>query len=153
MEDIKLTTHIKTELADDDLILGQEHDAGLGDMFKIEAVNLPTKGDQGDTGATGAKGDAGTAGAKGDPGDPGAKGDPGDPGAKGDPGDPGAKGDQGDPGAKGDPGDPGILTGTGSPESVVTAAVGALYVRTDGGTATTLYVKESGAGNTGWAAK
>ena len=135
MEDIKLTTHIKTELADDDLILGQEHDAGLGDMFKIEAVNLPTTGDQGDTGATGAKGDAGTAGAKGDPGDP------------------GAKGDQGDPGAKGDPGDPGILTGTGSPESVVTAAVGALYVRTDGGTATTLYVKESGAGNTGWAAK
>ena len=46
-----------------------------------------------------------------------------------------------------------FLTGAGSPESVVTAAVGALYTRTDGGTGTTLYVKESGTGNTGWVAK
>lgn len=44
-------------------------------------------------------------------------------------------------------------TGAGSPEGVVTAPVGAIYTRTDGGPATTLYVKESGAGNTGWAAK
>ena len=44
-------------------------------------------------------------------------------------------------------------SGTGSPEGVVTADVGAMYTRTDGGTGTTLYVKESGTGNTGWAAK
>lgn len=45
------------------------------------------------------------------------------------------------------------LTGTGSPEGAVTAAVGTLYLRTDGGAGTSLYVKESGSGNTGWAAK
>lgn len=44
-------------------------------------------------------------------------------------------------------------SGTGSPESVVTANIGSLYTRTDGGANTTLYVKESGAGNTGWIAK
>jgi len=44
-------------------------------------------------------------------------------------------------------------SGTGSPESVKTAPVGSLYTRTDGGASTTLYVKESGAGNTGWVAK
>lgn len=43
--------------------------------------------------------------------------------------------------------------GTGSPEGVVTAPVGSLYSRTDGGAGTTLYVKQSGTGNTGWAAK
>jgi hypothetical protein len=47
----------------------------------------------------------------------------------------------------------GISRGTGSPEGVVTALVGSLYLRTDGGLLTTLYVKESGTGNTGWAAK
>jgi len=41
----------------------------------------------------------------------------------------------------------------GSPEGVVTAPVGSLYSRRDGGTGTTLYVKESGSGNTGWTAK
>lgn len=46
-----------------------------------------------------------------------------------------------------------MFSGTGSPEGVLTAPVGALYTRTDGGVNTTLYVKESGAGNTGWAAK
>lgn len=46
-----------------------------------------------------------------------------------------------------------ILTGTGSPETAVTASVGALFLRTDGGASTTLYVKESGTGNTGWVAK
>lgn len=45
------------------------------------------------------------------------------------------------------------LTGTGSPEGVVTAAKGTLFLRTDGGAGTTLYVKESGAGNTGWVGK
>lgn len=43
--------------------------------------------------------------------------------------------------------------GSGSPESVVTAPIGSLYTRTDGGAGTTLYVKESGSGNTGWVAK
>jgi len=44
-------------------------------------------------------------------------------------------------------------SGEGSPETVVTAEIGALYTRTDGGASTTLYVKESGTGNTGWIAK
>lgn len=42
--------------------------------------------------------------------------------------------------------------GSGSPEGVVTASIGSVYRRTDGGTSTTLYVKESGTGNTGWVA-
>lgn len=46
-----------------------------------------------------------------------------------------------------------VLRGSGTPEGAVVADVGALYVRTDGGTGTTLYVKESGTGNTGWVAK
>lgn len=44
-------------------------------------------------------------------------------------------------------------SGSGSPEGVRTAPVGSLYTRTDGGASTTLYVKESGTGNTGWVAK
>lgn len=43
--------------------------------------------------------------------------------------------------------------GSGSPEGVVTAKIGSHYSRTDGGTGTSLYVKESGTGNTGWVAK
>jgi hypothetical protein len=43
--------------------------------------------------------------------------------------------------------------GTGSPEGVVTAPVGSTFRRTDGGAGTSFYVKESGAGNTGWVAK
>ena len=50
-------------------------------------------------------------------------------------------------------GDIQILTGTGTPEAVVTAPVGSLFLRADGGTSTTLYVKQSGVGNTGWVAK
>jgi hypothetical protein len=46
-----------------------------------------------------------------------------------------------------------IRTGTGSPENAVTAVVGSLYLRLDGGASTTLYVKTSGTGNTGWTAK
>jgi hypothetical protein len=46
-----------------------------------------------------------------------------------------------------------VLNGIGSPEGVVTAPVGTLYTRSDGGAGTTLYVKESGTGNTGWVAK
>lgn len=45
------------------------------------------------------------------------------------------------------------LSGAGSPEGVVTAGVGTLYRRTDGGANTTLYVKESGSGSSGWIAK
>jgi hypothetical protein len=51
---------------------------------------------------------------------------------------------------------PGGITwtsGSGSPEGVVTAPVGSLYSRSDGGLLTSLYVKESGSGNTGWAGK
>lgn len=46
-----------------------------------------------------------------------------------------------------------ITSGAGSPEAAVTAPVGSLFIRTDGGANTTLYVKESGSGNTGWVAK
>jgi hypothetical protein len=35
----------------------------------------------------------------------------------------------------------------------VTAGVGSLYTRANGGTGTTLYIKETGTGNTGWVAK
>jgi hypothetical protein len=47
----------------------------------------------------------------------------------------------------------GWYSGTGDPEGVVTAPIGSLYTNTSGGASTTLYVKESGAGNTGWVAK
>jgi hypothetical protein len=46
-----------------------------------------------------------------------------------------------------------IHRGAGSPEGAVTGIVGDLYLRTDGGASTTLYVKESGTGNTGWVGK
>jgi hypothetical protein len=48
---------------------------------------------------------------------------------------------------------PGMYVGTGSPEAAIVAPVGSLYQRTDGGAVTTLYVKESGTGNTGWVGK
>ena len=46
-----------------------------------------------------------------------------------------------------------ITSGAGSPEGVLAAPVGSLFLRSDGGASTTFYVKESGAGNTGWIAK
>lgn len=46
-----------------------------------------------------------------------------------------------------------LTIGVGSPASVVTAPVGSLYLNTSGGSGTTLYVKESGTGNTGWVGK
>jgi hypothetical protein len=46
-----------------------------------------------------------------------------------------------------------INSGLGSPEGATTAPVGSLWCRTNGGAGTTLYVKESGTGNTGWVAK
>jgi hypothetical protein len=45
------------------------------------------------------------------------------------------------------------FSGAGSPEGVVAAPVGSLYSDTEGGEDSTLYVKESGTGNTGWTAK
>ena len=46
-----------------------------------------------------------------------------------------------------------ISSGSGSPEGVLTASPGAIYINTDGGTKTSMYVKESGTGNTGWVGK
>lgn len=43
--------------------------------------------------------------------------------------------------------------GAGTPEGAVTAVVGSVFHRTDGGAGTCLYIKESGTGNTGWVAK
>jgi hypothetical protein len=43
--------------------------------------------------------------------------------------------------------------GSGSPEGNVTAPIASLYTNTAGGASTTLYVKTSGTGNTGWTAK
>jgi hypothetical protein len=43
--------------------------------------------------------------------------------------------------------------GTGTPEGVVAAGIGSIFYRTDGGAGTTLYVKQSGTGNTGWVGK
>lgn len=45
-----------------------------------------------------------------------------------------------------------IRSGAGTPEGTLAAPVGAIYRRTDGGVGTTLYIKESGTGNTGWRA-
>jgi hypothetical protein len=44
-------------------------------------------------------------------------------------------------------------SGNGSPEGAIAAPIGSLWTRLDGGAGTTLYVKESGTGNTGWVAK
>lgn len=44
------------------------------------------------------------------------------------------------------------LTGAGTPEGVVAAPVGSEFLRTDGGSGSTAYIKESGTGNTGWVA-
>lgn len=46
-----------------------------------------------------------------------------------------------------------IRAGNGSPESAVTGNVGDMWLRLDGSTSTTLYIKTSGTGNTGWTAK
>lgn len=47
----------------------------------------------------------------------------------------------------------GIFQGAGSPEGLVTAGAGSLYMRTDGGTGTSLYVKQTQTLATGWVAK
>lgn len=43
-----------------------------------------------------------------------------------------------------------IYSGVGSPEGVVTAPVGSIYMRSDGSAGTTLYTKNTGTGDTGW---
>ena len=45
------------------------------------------------------------------------------------------------------------IVGAGTPESAVIASIGSTFLRNDGGASTTLYVKTSGNGNTGWTAK
>jgi hypothetical protein len=49
--------------------------------------------------------------------------------------------------------DRGVFFGAGSPEGVLTANQGSVYFNTSGGAGVTLYVKESGYGNTGWVGK
>jgi hypothetical protein len=47
-----------------------------------------------------------------------------------------------------------LFVGTGAPEGVVAAPVGSLFLRTNGGTSTSLYVKETGTTtSSGWVAK
>lgn len=46
-----------------------------------------------------------------------------------------------------------IHSGTGSPEGAVEAPRGSIFMRTDGGAGTSLYVKESGTTSSGWVGK
>lgn len=46
-----------------------------------------------------------------------------------------------------------LTSGSGSPSGIVAAPMGSIYLNTDGGTNTTLYVKESASDATGWVAK
>lgn len=46
-----------------------------------------------------------------------------------------------------------ILFGAGDPNGVKTANPGSIYMNTSGGAGVSVYVKESGSGNTGWVAK
>lgn len=83
----------------------------------------------------------------------GSVGPAGPPGPEGPAGPAGAEGPAGPQGMPG-PLNPLISSGAGSPEGVVNASVGSLYLRTDGGAGTTLYVKESSVStNTGWIGK
>lgn len=45
-----------------------------------------------------------------------------------------------------------LRSGTGTPEGAVTGSICDVYLRSNGSTDTTIYVKESGTGNTGWIA-
>ena len=48
---------------------------------------------------------------------------------------------------------PAFIHGKGTPEGSITANIGVVYINDLGGANVTLWVKESGTGNTGWAAK
>jgi hypothetical protein len=50
-------------------------------------------------------------------------------------------------------GGPFISSGAGSPEGVVTAPKGSVFLRSDGGAGTSVYIKENGSDASGWAAK
>lgn len=50
-------------------------------------------------------------------------------------------------------GGPRIIEGAGTPEAAVVAPVGSIFLRNDGGADTSIYFKETGAGNTGWVAR
>ena len=45
-----------------------------------------------------------------------------------------------------------ISVGTATPEGQITAGIGSVFLRLDGGANTTLYVKEANTDDTGWAA-
>lgn len=45
-----------------------------------------------------------------------------------------------------------ITYGTGSPENVIAAPVGSLFIRTNGGASTVLYIKEANTTAVGWRA-
>ena len=46
-----------------------------------------------------------------------------------------------------------MMSGAGSPAGVVSCTARCLYIRTDGGAGSTLYINETGGGTSGWAAK
>ncbi len=46
-----------------------------------------------------------------------------------------------------------VFSGYGSPLNVISAGIGSVYLRADGGAATSLYIKESGTDGSGWVAK
>jgi hypothetical protein len=46
-----------------------------------------------------------------------------------------------------------VIRGVGSPLNVVSAPIGTLYLRSDGGANTSIYIKESATDSTGWVAK
>lgn len=46
----------------------------------------------------------------------------------------------------------GFFAGPGAPENVVAAPKGSLYLRSDGDANTTMYIKTTGTGVTGWTA-
>jgi len=53
----------------------------------------------------------------------------------------------------GDGKDTKVYYGYGTPEAVVVASIGSIYMRKDGGANTSVYIKESGTAATGWVAK
>ena len=76
-------------------------------------------------------------------------GDTGPTGPAGSDGADGNDGSDGNDGAAGDDGE-GLLSGTGSPEGVVSAAAGVMYRDTNGTLGAVVWTKMTGTGNTGW---
>lgn len=150
---------------------GDKGDTGSQGIQGVQGVVGP-KGDTGDTGPKGDTGDTGPQGPQGIQGPTGATGTTGATGAAGPTGPAGADGADGSgvPAGGGDgqllakasltdgdvewidppSGGGGGLTGTGFPEGVVTAPVGAEYVDTAATNGAVKWIKTSGTGNTGW---